>query len=215
MATSMQHWTPLRGSAALGSQSVRIGQPPGMQRSSDVRLATLSGKVISADMSYCFSRNTMLERLGHLDRRLSTNEKAAWLAAQLGMELPTTSSRHAHFAQDNMEKLYTPSPRKWDACSTLLVLCMQAILANLLLQGVLCRWSADCWGATVLGDMVPASRHRAYAGRVLWNSDCRTGPSCLTVCLQSLSVHFALLSQIPVSWIWLQLITCSATHTLP
>ncbi|BDA49631.1 probable 2-oxoglutarate dehydrogenase E1 component [Coccomyxa sp. Obi] len=56
-------------------------------------LERLRGPWFTECQNWTPPRNAMLERLGQLDRTLSTNKKAAWLAAQLGMELPTTSSR--------------------------------------------------------------------------------------------------------------------------
>lgn len=40
-------------------------------------------------------RSAILDRIANSDGRLPPDEKAAWLAAQLGMELPTTASRYA------------------------------------------------------------------------------------------------------------------------
>jgi hypothetical protein len=55
-------------------------------------------------------RNSLLERIGQLNRNLPADEKAAWLAAQIGMELPTMSSRHAHSSDTSQDNMIPASP---------------------------------------------------------------------------------------------------------
>ena len=118
---------------------------------------------------------TWIESFQKMRKLHGSPHSLAWSCPQLA------AGMHAS-TQNQMEKIEIPNTTNLGCLEHIGAVSIHTMEIPVL-QGILCWWSIDCWGAPVLGHMVPASHHRAHAGRVLWNADCRSGPSCLTVCL--------------------------------